>query len=214
VTRAGRRSDRGPETVGAACFADRREPEGPARRKAANVADQRLPEGDEDRFWTLVEAAWAPLGPEAGLARQALARRTPDPDADLYEDPALILVQDLLGRFLDNLTDLSEELTADELVSLDRVVERKLYDIDRADVQAVTDGSDDGFLYARGFIVALGREFYDAVVRDPEMAVIDGDCEEMCYFFAHLHDKRFGSFPDTGSGISRESCSNPAGWPS
>jgi hypothetical protein len=34
------------------------------------------------------------------------------------------------------------------------VLERTLYDIDRADIQAVTDGSDDGFLYARGFVVA------------------------------------------------------------
>ncbi|MEV4176768.1 hypothetical protein [Nonomuraea sp. NPDC049709] len=32
------------------------------------------------------------------------------------------------------------------------------------------------------------------------------------YLFAHLHDKRFGFFPDTGSEISRESCDNPAGW--
>ncbi|NUP63519.1 MAG: DUF4240 domain-containing protein [Nonomuraea sp.] len=182
--------------------------------KVSAVADRGLPEGDEDRFWGLVEAAWAPLGPEAGRARQALARRTPDPGSDLYEDPALILVQDKLKEFLANLSALSRDLTADELVSLDRVAERKLYDIDRADVQAVTDGSDDGFLYARGFIVALGREFYDAVVRDPEMAVLDGECEAMCYFFAHLHAARFGSFPDTGSAISRESCSNPTGWPS
>lgn len=177
------------------------------------MADQRLPAGDEDRFWDLVEAAWAPLGPEVGRARQALVRRTPDPDVDLYADPALILVQDTLDPFLDNLAALGRKLSAAELVSLDRVAERKLYDIDRADIQAVTDGSDDGFLYARGFIVALGRDFYDAVVRDPELAVLDGECERMCYFFAHLHDERFGSFPDTGSEISRESCNNPAGWP-
>ncbi len=34
----------------------------------------------------------------------------------------------------------------------------------------------------------------------------------MCYFFAHLHRERHGPFPKTGSGISRESFSNPAGW--
>lgn len=78
------------------------------------MADQCLPVGDKDRLWDLVEAAWAPLGPETGRARQALARRTPGPGVDLY---------------------------------------------------------------ARGFIVALGREFYDAVVRDPELAVLDGECE-------------------------------------
>jgi hypothetical protein len=99
-------------------------------------------------------------------------------------------------------------------LSLDRVLERKLHDIDRADIQAVTDGSDDGFLYARGFIVAMGRNFYDAVASDPQVAVRDAECEEMCYFFAHLYRERFGEFSDTGSGISRESCSNATGWAS
>jgi NAD-dependent dihydropyrimidine dehydrogenase PreA subunit len=115
-------------------------------------------------------------------------------------------------EFMRNLTERSRGLSAAELTELDRVVERKLYDIDREDIQAVTDGSDDGFLYARGFIVALGADYYDAVVRDPEMAVLDADCEQMCYFFAHLHNERFGDYPETGSGISRESCTNNAGW--
>jgi hypothetical protein len=46
------------------------------------------------------------------------------------------------------------------------------------------------------------------------VAVPDAECEEMCYFFAHLHRERFGEFPETGSGISRESCSNATGWAS
>jgi hypothetical protein len=77
----------------------------------------------------------------------------------------------------------------------------------------VTDGSDDGFLYARGFIVALGRTSMRRWVADPRMAVLDAEWEEMCYFFARLHDERFGGFPDTGSGISRESGFSPLGWP-
>lgn len=59
----------------------------------------------------------------------------------------------------------------------------------------------------------MGRDFYDAVASDPEAAVLDAECEEMCYFFAHLYCERFGEFPETGSGISRESCSNTTGWP-
>lgn len=50
-------------------------------------------------------------------------------------------------------------------------------------------------------------------MRDSALAVLDGDCEELCYFFAHLYSRRFGDFADTGSGICRESCSNPTGWP-
>ncbi|MFF5108112.1 DUF4240 domain-containing protein [Streptosporangium sp. NPDC000509] len=167
----------------------------------------------EEGFWGLVEAAWAPLGVEVNQARWELTHRMPAPDEDLHGKPPFVVVDAALKEFLSNLGSLSEGLSADELTDLDRVVEAKLYDIDRADIQAVTDGSDDGFLYARGFIVAMGRDFYAAVAEDPKKAVLDAECERMCYFFAHLHHERYGTFPDTGSGISRESCSNRAGWP-
>lgn len=173
--------------------------------------DQLLPSPEEQaRFWDLIEAAWAPLGEEVDRTRRALAHRVPDEDGDA----ALVsIIDDAFEDFLANLTERSRALSATELTELDRVLERKLYDIDRADVQAVTDGSDDGFLYARGFIVALGRDYYTAVAGDPSMAVLDAECETMCYFFAHLHHERFGHFPETGSGVTRESCSNPTGWP-
>jgi uncharacterized protein DUF4240 len=116
------------------------------------------------------------------------------------------------AAFLDTLAGHCHGLPADELTRLDRMVERKLWELDRADVHAVTGGSNDGFLYSRGFAVAMGREFCDAVAGDPEMGVPDAECEEMCYFFAHLCPDQFGEFPDTGSGISRESGSNLIAW--
>ncbi|BCY06521.1 DUF4240 domain-containing protein [Actinoplanes sp. L3-i22] len=159
---------------------------------------------DEARFWGLVESAWAALGDEPNRLRQELL--APPPGADRYAIDAW------LDRFLEQLALVSADLSAQELTDLDRVLERKLYDIDREDIHEVTDGSDDGFLYARGQIVALGRAYYEAVSGDPGIAVTDADCEAMCYFFANLHEKRFGTWPETSSGISRESSSNPAGW--
>ncbi|MER7330604.1 MULTISPECIES: DUF4240 domain-containing protein [unclassified Micromonospora] len=164
---------------------------------------------DEARFWALVESAWERLGAEPAALRRALLTRNPEADDD---DDDLYAIDAWLGPFLDNLRQLAEGLSSQELTDLDRVVERKLHDIDRADVHEVTDGSDDGFLYARGHIVALGREFYEAVHANPAVAVPDATCESMCYFFAHLHNERFDGWPDTGSGISRESCTNAAGW--
>jgi hypothetical protein len=161
----------------------------------------------EARFWALLEAAWERCGAEVNQARRAAAVRDPG------LEPGLAAAEGALPVFLGSLADQCRGLPGGELADLDRVLERKLYDIDRADIQAVTDGSDDGFLYARGFIVAMGRDFYDAVARDPRMAVPDAECEEMCYFFAHEYRARFGEFPGTGSGISRESCSNRDGWP-
>jgi hypothetical protein len=161
---------------------------------------------DEARLWSLVEAAWAPLGADVRQARQALVTRPAGSEADTF------VVTRALPSFLDALAGHCRTLTGAELTCLDRVVERKLWEIDRASIHAVTGGSDDGFMYARGFIIALGREFYDAVADNPEMAVPDDECEEMCYFFAHLHQERFGDFPETGSGISRESGENLIGW--
>lgn len=151
---------------------------------------------DHARFWNLIASAWAATGIEPA----AVLRSTEGG------------LQNRLDAFLAQLSALSTGLTSEELTALDRVAERALYDIDRAEIQAITDGSDDGFLYARGFIVAMGRDYYDAVNADPEAATTDAECEEMCYFFAHLHNERFGGFPKTGSGISRETASNPAGW--
>ncbi|MEU8409362.1 DUF4240 domain-containing protein [Micromonospora sp. NPDC048842] len=165
---------------------------------------------DEARLWALIEAAWAELGAEPLALRQALVER--DPAGDDGDDGPPYAIEAWLDAFLDHLGQLTAELTGQELTDLDRVVERKLYDIDREDIHEVTDGSDDGFLYARGFIVALGRSYYDAVLADPAMALLDADCEGMCYFFAHLHNDRFGSWPETGSGISRESFGNRVGW--
>jgi hypothetical protein len=101
-------------------------------------------------------------------------------------------------------------LPADELLAFDRILEWKLYDIDRADIHERTDGSDDGFLYCRGFIVGVGREYYEAVRANPDRAVVDAECEAMCYLSWHLYHERFGEVPP--SGISRETQSNSAGW--
>jgi hypothetical protein len=178
------------------------------RLMSGDVDELRLPSAeDEARFWALVEAAWAQCGAEANRVRRALAARS-------GPGGGLSAVDNALPVFLGALADQCRALPGGELISLDRVVERKLYDIDRVDIQAVTDGSDDGFLYARGFIVAMGRDFYDAVAGDPQVAVLEAECEQMCYFFAHRYCERFGQFPETGSGISRESCSNTTGWAS
>ena len=161
----------------------------------------RLPtESEITIFWSLIESAWERV--ESGLERRAALLADTDRSAD----------DELLDPFLAALRALSVGSTSAELTALDRVLERSLFDIDRASIQEITDGSDDGFLYCRGFIVAMGREHYDAVLADPTAALTDAECEEMCYFFTHLHNDLFGSYPATGSGISRETASNPAHW--
>ncbi len=121
-------------------------------------------------------------------------------------------LEEALDEVIPALRDQLSGLPADELLEFDRILERKLYDIDRADIHNRTDGSDDGFLYCRGFIVAMGRGYYEAVRSNPVIAIPDAECEEMCYLSWHMYHERFGEV--LPSGISRETQSNSVGWPS
>lgn len=158
---------------------------------------------DTKRFWTMIENAWATVG--GYKEERALLAH-----GKLDEDRAFDL-QDALSDVVPALESELGKLSKEELFKFDRILERKLYDIDLEELQQKTDGSDDGFLYARGFIVAIGEEYYTAVFRDTNKALMDLECEDICYLSFHLYEGKFGEMPE--SEISRESCTNPTGWP-
>jgi hypothetical protein len=156
----------------------------------------------ENDFWSIIETAWQAVGGKVE-DRRKLAQ------GQLSEEQAEALAESL-DEVIGALGEQLNELSAEELMAFDRILERKLHDIDRSDVHEHTGGSDDGFLYVRGFIVAAGKGYYEAVSANPAIAVFDLECEDMCYISWHLYEDKFGEMPP--SGISRESCSNDAGW--
>ena len=155
---------------------------------------------DEPRFWSMIEAAW-PRTQHAIALRQLAFTGELEDSADLYG---------IQKQMLAILTDTLNQLDADELLTFDRILERKLYEIDRADIQEYTDGSDDGSLYCRGFIVSMGQEYYDLIKADPSRALMDVEFEELCYHPHWLYEDKYG--PIAPSDISRETGSNPTGW--
>ena len=159
---------------------------------------------DDKRFWSMIDDAWQDVE-DSAAARKKLAQ------GKLDEESAMELAQQSLDGFVPALQASLEQLPKDELLQFDRILERKLYEIDRADVQEHTDGSDDGFLYARAFIVAAGQGYYDAVAKDPSRAMMELECEDLCYLPVRVYSEKFGEMP--ASGISRETGSNKAGWP-
>ena len=153
-------------------------------------------------LWSLLESAWRTAPAEAALRPSG----GPAPSV-----PTLDRVDEALEkRVIPALREALRELPAEELAAVDRILEHELYALDRADIQKHTDGSDDGFLYARGFIVAMGRAYYDAVVAHPETAIMDRECQSICYLPKRLHEDLHGPLPP--SRISRETGSNKAGW--
>jgi hypothetical protein len=85
----------------------------------ANPDGLRVPAPEhEARFWSLIEAAWAPLGSEVRQARQALVVRPAGSPADTS------VVAGALPGFLEALASHCRRLPWAELTSLDRVLER------------------------------------------------------------------------------------------
>ena len=158
--------------------------------------------GDK-HFWSIIEYAWQSVGGKVA-DRQKLA-------AGKLSEAKAYALEEVLDDVMEALHEVLDQRDAEELMAFDRILERKLYDIDRQDVHEYLDGSDDGFLYARGFIVAAGKWYYDAVNADPSVVRVDFlECEQMCYVSWHLYHDKFGEMPE--SGISRESCSNTEAW--
>jgi hypothetical protein len=138
--------------------------------------------GEDDILWSLIEAAWQRLGPAALAGREALTRRAPEPGSDEFAR--------WLDGMVENLRDDCAALSDAELLALDQTMDLRLDELDRPDIYEVVEGSDDGFLYRRAFIVARGREFHAAVLADPETAVDEAECEDFLYVFSEARANR------------------------
>jgi hypothetical protein len=115
-----------------------------------------------------------------------------------------------------------EKLPAKDLEAFEDLLARKLHDLD-GEVFAKNAGdsgrSDDGFLYARCYVVASGREHYEEVRSDPRK--MPKSMEQWCeaLLFAHVRawaeaTGRDESEWDHVPCVSYESFSNKGLWPS
>lgn len=160
---------------------------------------------DENRFWSIIDTAWKST-PRLTKLRESMLKTLTAPETREHVQPYIPDEEEWISAIEQQL----DRLSSDELLRFDRIIEQKLYQIDREELHEYTDGSDDGFLYCRGFIVALGKAYYDAINARPALAMMDCECESITYLSLHLYEKKFGDLP--ASGISRESQSNQAGW--
>lgn len=167
---------------------------------------------NEERFWKIIEDAWASDGRLADFRDAVLSTLQSETSKDSFQeehgdgDPC-IPNEDVLMSSVEGSLD---SLTQEDLRQFDAILEKKLFDIDRQEIHEYTDGSDDGFLYCRGFIVALGQTYDEAINATPTHAMFDWECEAMTYVSFHLFEKKFGEMPATD--ISRETCSNTTYW--
>ena len=84
-------------------------------------------------FWKIISAAWSEAGGYES-EREALSAGNLSED-DLEE------LNGGLEEFLEALTDALQRLGQKELLAFDQILERKLYEIDREEIQEFTDAA-------------------------------------------------------------------------
>ena len=141
-----------------------------------------------DDFWRLIET----------IDRNVLRR------GEGHEDEAL-------QPLIDALASLDEA----ELRSFQNHLAQSLYDLDgRKYADAAGDIGDDGFLYARCFVVAMGRDVYRRTLRDPDLMPkgVDHWCEPLLYVAEQAWEIQGGESLDFQTKVSFETGSNTALW--
>lgn len=171
-------------------------------------------EYNERDFWQLIEDAWMNFE-EPNQIRKKIIGQGGTPELLKEASQALnYLVMSLIEEKLNT-------FTKQDLIAFDQILEKKLYEIDREDVHEYIEGSDNGFLYKRGFVIGMGQSYYNQINKNPIIATrnkfswhLTGgiSCEAMCLIALSVHLERYNeAMPITD--ISRESGSNKAGWP-
>jgi hypothetical protein len=116
------------------------------------------------------------------------------------------------------------EFGDDEIIAFDEILARRLSALDGEDYarhigeHAYRDDDEDEyfspdlFLYARCFVVAQGREFYDAVLRNPGMMPKNRQFEALLDLPRLAYERRTGRAYAHVPATDYETFSNRRGW--
>jgi hypothetical protein len=177
--------------------------------------DKAMSDVDEKFMWQMIELAWtkaeasyaegahgAPKG-QGSLRASILAGPPFDYDYDVALRPFCWALDDILG----------DVVTMDGLLSFARAFETKLFELDREDLCAHIGLGDDGFLDARGFIIAMGEEYCQRVLRHRRAALRAASVEQAYMAVIRAFESRCRqAYPRFGFRVTTGS--NLDGWPS
>lgn len=139
------------------------------------------------QFWEFIEEAWSAI-PELKGRRSELAQvrgeKEPNQLAKTLESAIRDFVYPELEKHL-------LQMSKDEYSQFLGILKKRLTELDKKEIYKYVDGSDDGFLYSRGFIIGMGRDYFHAILNDPSLGTLYLESEEFGYFIQHLFDKRF-----------------------
>jgi hypothetical protein len=158
----------------------------------------------ESLFWEIIDSAWT----KSALIEKRRVKALRNNDPELLQG----LSEDLFGAVLNNYNKRLVLLGKPDLTAFIHILEEKLYDLDRAEIHEFADGSDDGFLYARCFMVAMGEMYYNKINRDPSMATPDMEAETFGFAAYEVYKYKFKADFVRCSVHNIETGSNKAAW--
>ncbi|APU09080.1 DUF4240 domain-containing protein [Cellulophaga lytica] len=157
---------------------------------------------EEEQFWKIIEQSW-----EDSPQIKKLRDEAKDNEASL-EQLSYKLEEDITENYIKRLSKLGKE----ELTEFIHFLEERIYHIDRKEIHTYTDGSDDGFLYCRCFILGMGKDYYNSIDNNPSKAKFDIEAEGFGFSAYQVYEELFNEEFDRYSSHSMESCSNSNGW--
>jgi hypothetical protein len=158
----------------------------------------------EPEFWEIIELSWR----DSPALDKQRAKAIKKNDEELLEELSGELEDTILENYARRLSALDKE----DFVDFLRFLEEKLYRLDREDIHEFTDGSDDGFLYCRCFILGMGEQYYNMVDKDPSAATMDLEAESFGFSAYQVYEEKFGEEFERYAVHCIESGSNNSGW--
>jgi hypothetical protein len=136
------------------------------------------------RFWEIIETAWTTDSDLYNLREHALATN----------EPALIkrLGNTVCNEIASNIRQQLAYLDDREMTKFNRVMEERLFHIDREALHGYTGGSDEGFLHCRSFIIGMGERYYNMIDADPSKAARDISAANIGVVGYDVYEDKFG----------------------
>ncbi len=159
---------------------------------------------NEQSFWEIIEKSWADSPSLDKLRADVLETN----DEELLQELSEKLEDEIVENYQKSLLLLDKE----DFTKFIHILEEKLFKIDREEIQKYTDGSDDGFLYCRCFIVGMGEAYYNMVDDKPSDAAMDLEAETFGFTAYSVYEEKFGEEFERYSVHCIESFSNSDGW--
>jgi Protein of unknown function (DUF4240) len=158
----------------------------------------------ESLFWEIIDTAWTKNAQIEKKRAKALRNNDPELLAALNEE--------LWGSVLNNYNKRLVLLGKPDLTAFIHILEEKLYQIDRAEIYELTGGSDDDFLYARFFMVAIGEGYYNKIDRDTSMATAGLEAEQFGFAPYEVYKYKFKTEFERNTKHCIDTKSNTDAW--